>query len=354
MTPSGAEADRTDLGRYIGKMHQIKAIGRVSTWIKRDPQEIVDGMVEFGKREMDPLRRRKSAEGMLIVHLRGPEFEEDKRIDVLVEMLSKDPQDEQAATFFKLPSLTPSQDQGLRNVANELFQCASPFLRFAKARIEAEFDQPLTTALGTYDATTDNWPLNRLVTTYYDKIQRVSTGDPHAIVVMSVRHGLPLNSLGNATRYKANYERYFQDKQLHTRREHMNVPDLFPLAKDAVEPQMAVALGCVLLRPGASTPLIEQQPETGLVYRYEPQGRAPVDVKLGKDKIGACIVLQQNPDDLVRLSQQIDQAVIQLARATPDGNQVVIKQLEDYIRANERQLEEWELSMVSQYVERLR
>lgn len=348
--PSG-EAHRSDLGRFVNRMVSTKDVGKVSTWTQRNVDELVRGIVAFGKREMDPLRRRRSAEGMLIVHLKDPEIPDHERIDVLVEMLSKDPADEQAATFFRLPTLTQAQDQALRDSAQELFNCSSPFLRFAQPRIQGELDQPFTRLLGTYDGTTETRPFNRLVTAFFPEVQRVSTSDPHVLVAMSVRHGLPLNSLGNATRYKANYERCFQDKPLHTRLEHVNVPDLFPLPKDAMEPQMAVALGCIIKRPGAGTPLIEQDPAKGLVFRYDRPGRAPVEVSLGKDKTSACMILQQSPEDLVRLSRQIDDLVVELAEKGAAGNQIVIKQLQDHLKTIG--LLDWETNVIELYLMRL-
>jgi len=342
---AGAKPETDDLNDFVLKL--MRTDGPLSTWARCEVADLCTRVVKFGKDQMEALRRRKFAEGMLIAHLEGPAISDHERIDVQIALTESSA--EAKPSLLELPPLPPEKRQALRQRAEELFRRGQPFLRYDRTSIQSDS----VCLLGTLSANAEATPLNRVVGEYFGNVQRVATGDPHTLVVMSVRHGLPLYALGMARRYRSKYELCFRDKLLHTRRAHLALPDLFPLKEDALEPQMAVALGCAVRPPRSRETIVRHDSESGYFFVHQRAGRAPVNVPLGKDKLDASIYLQHNANDLVRLSKQIDEAIVKRAESSRSGNRAVIRALEKYLRDNTDQLEDWEVVMIERYIERL-
>ena len=346
---AGTEAETDDLNDFVLKL--MRTHGPLSTWARCEVEDLCTRIIQFGKDQMEALRRRKSAEQILIAHLEGPAISDDDRIDVQIALAESPTQAK--PSLIELPPLPKEKHEALRKRAAELHTRSQPFLRYEKTQIQSDSDVPTICLLGTLSADAGATPLNRVMSEYFGDVQRVATNDPHTLVVMSVRHGLPLYALGMARRYRSKYERCFRDKLLHTRRAHLALPDLFPLKEDALEPQMAVALGCAVKPPRSRATIIRHDPASGYFFVHQQARRAPVNVLLGKDKLDASIYLQHNANDLVRLSKQIDETIVKRAEAAKSGNRAVIRALEKYLKDNADQLEEWEVVMIERYIERL-
>jgi len=349
ITRAGIDAETDGLNDFVLKL--MRTHGPLSTWTACKVDDLCTRIIKFGKDQMEALRRRKSAEQMLIAHLKGPAISGYEPIHV--KMMTPDTSMKAEPSLIEPPPLPAEKHQALRQRAAELFARGQPFLRYEKTRIQPDSDVPTICLLGTYSADAEATPLNRVVSEHFGNVQRVATNDPHTLVVMSMRHGLPLYALGMARRYRSKYERCFRDKLLHTRRAHLALPDLFPLPENVLEPQMAVALGCTIKPPRGRTTIIRHDPASGYFFIHQQVGRATVNVPLGKDKLDACIYLQHNAVDLVRLSKQIDEAVVKRAEAAKSGNRAVIRALEKYLKDNANQLEDWEVVMIERYIERL-
>ncbi len=327
--------------------------GQLSEWRTSDVNDLYERMITFGKQQMEKLRHRKSAEQLLIAHLQEQDTNDSEyqRLDVLVSSMPAGSRSEQDSTFLTIPELSGTKRQALRKQAEELFIRSRPFLRYDNIQIHAD-DTPTVCLLGTYSGDVEATPLNSVTEEYFSRqIQRVTTHDPHALIAMSVRHGLPLFTLGMARRYRTNYERYFQTKLLHTRRDHLALPDLFPLPDGVLEARMAVALGYAVKPHRSRTAIIGTDPASNLLFmqRGGQEGRIP----LGKDKLEALIYLQHNLENLKHLSNWIDEAIVQRSEASKSGNRAIINSLQKYLKENDDQLEEWEVAMIERYIERL-
>lgn len=349
ITRPGTGVDADGLDDFLLKL--ARTHGPVSSWAVREVGDLCAQIVEFGKRQMEELRRRKSAEQMLISHLEGPATPDYEPIHV--QIMYTHPSLETEPSLLELPPLPVEKQEALRDRAKELFARGTPFLRYNKTEIQPDVDTPLICLLGTHSAGAETTPLNRVITEYFGHVQCVATLDPHTLVAMSVRHGMPLYALGMAKRYRSQYERCFRDKLLHTRRDHMALPDLFPLPSDVLEPQMAVALGCAVKPWRSRATVILHDPGKGYFFVHRQPGRPDVEVPLGGDKLDACIYLQHNDVDLRRVSKQIDDAIVEQAERLKSGNQAVINKLRAYLQDNVGELEEWEVAKIERYIERL-
>ena len=350
ITHTGSDAETDGLNDFVLKLMQTQ--GPLSTWAACEVDDLCTRIIGFGKDQVEELRRRKSAEQMLIAHLEGPAISDYERIDV--QLMLADSPTEAEASLLELPPLPEKKEEALRKRANELLARSRPFLRYEKTQIQPGSDVPMVCFLGTHSADAEARPLNRVMNEYFGHVQRVSTHDPHTLVALSVRHGLPLYALGMARRYRSKYERCFRDKLLHTRRDHMALPDIFPLPEGALDPQMAVALGCAIKPYRGQATIIQYDQTSGYFFVRQQARRATVNVPLGKDKLDACIYLQHQADDLERLSKQVDEAVVKRAEAAKSGNRAVINALGKYLRDNANKLEDWEVVMIERYIKRLR
>jgi len=349
ITRPGTDAHADGLDDFLLKL--ARTHGPLSSWAVREVGDLCAQIVEFGKRQMEELRRRKSAEQMLISHLEGPATPDYEPIHV--QIMYTHPSMETEPSLLELPPLPAEKQEALRDRAKELFARGTPFLRYNNTEIQPDVDTPLICLLGTHSAGAETTPFNRVTTEYFKDVQCIATLDPHALVAMSMRHGIPLYALGMAKRYRSQYERCFRDKLLHTRRDHMALPDLFPLPSDVLEPQTAVALGCAVKPWRSRATVIMHDPEKGYFFVHQQPGRPDVEVPLGRDKLDAGIYLQHNDVDLRRVSKQIDDAIVEQADRLKSGNRAVIGKLRTYLRDNVGELEEWEVAKIEHYIERL-
>ena len=345
----GSDRSAGGLDDFVLKL--MNAHGPLSTWENGDVSALSQRIIGFGKLQMEDLRRRKSAEQILISHLKGPERADYAPIHVQIMFAAQ--AREEAPSLMELPPLPADRKEALHEKAQELYTRCLPFLRYNKTQIQADVEVYLMRLLGTHTADAEATPLNSVTDESYSKVQRVATQDPHSLIAMSVRHGMPLYALGMAKRYRNQYQRCYRSKLLHTRHDHLALPDLFPLEAGVLEPQMAVALGCAVKPRGSREAIIEHTENKGYYYVHEEPGRPSVQMPLGQDRLDACIHLQHNEVDLRRVSKQIDDAIVEQSERLKGGNQAVIKKLRKYLGDNVGKLEDWQVLMIDRYIERL-
>jgi hypothetical protein len=309
------------------------------SWKDSSEAEIMADLQSFSRGKFDVLRRTESAETLLIRH-------------AVEEMSTSDSQPRHRIAAAD-PGV-PQDSRATRRRVEELRDNSMPFLRYNRLDLEHGVEPSLVLQVGFEAARNADSPIYQILEE--KSIPKLYTGDRHRIVSMSTRHGLPLAAIEVLRTWQRPYDslRGAATRQLHTRRSHLALPDIFPLGEGVLQPQMAVAMGI------AYDELQLREEDGHLTFEYTDELDELVVVDLGQDKIEACIFLQDNERVLRRLSDRIEKGTEkrveqEVEQGTRRGNRGLIRDLRLYRRhkREDRELEEWEEVMIDEYIFRL-
>lgn len=308
-------------------------------WRHVSDEDVKEELLSFGRERFDVLRRDKSAESLLMQHT--------------AESLAS-PEGRLRDTIPAAELGTPEHKQAVARRMKQLRDNSMPFLRYSKLDLETGVNTSLVHRIGFEGASNENSLIYQVLEE--QGIPKLLTRDRHRIVSMSVRHGMPLAAVGLLRRWRIQYEslRSRAARQLHTRRRHLALPDVFPVGEDVLQPQMAVALGIAYRK------LRQQKDDGRFVFRYQDDLGETVRAYLGKDKIDACVYLQDNRVVLRILSEQIDQETVKRSEklgkdGQKAGNRAVMRFLRRYKQRKQKgdELKDWEEVMIDEYIARL-
>lgn len=313
--------------------------GSFYRWRHVPDENVKEELLSFGRERFDVLRRDKSAELLLLQHTAEALASSEGRLRDAI------PEAEIG---------TPEHRQAVARRMQDLRDNSMPFLRYSTLDLETGVNTNLVHRVGFEGANNETSLIYQVLEE--QGIPKLLTRDRHRIVSMSVRHGMPLAAVGLLRRWRVQYEslRSRAARQLHTRRKHLALPDVFPVGEDVLQPQMAVTLGI------AYNKLRQQKDDGRFVFRYQDDLGEAVKAYLGKDKIDACVYLQDNPVVLRILSEQIDQETVKRSESAAKngpkaGNRAVIGFLRRYKQRQQKGdgLEDWEEVMIDEYIARL-
>lgn len=338
--------DESDLDRFYraqvseGLEPEVLALfqeyGPYYGWKDQSDEEIAGHLLAFGRARFEPLRRQTRAEDLLVRHATEHKIPDDIRFSEQVE---------EAETG------APGLKRAVRYRMDNLADNSMPFLRYNELELETGISSSLIHRIGFEGAQNENSLIYQVLADQETPV--TLTEDRHTIVSMTVRHGLPLASIGLLRRWSNDYEtlRSRVDRPLHTRRSHLALPDLFPVGEDVLEPHMAVSLGVAYRK-------LTQRSDEPYTFRYQDDLGETVRAELGADKLAACVSLQNAPVILRILSKQIEEETIERSNSVDKegqrrGNRYVIDFFRRYKRRNKDELEDWEEAMIDEYVARL-
>jgi len=300
-------------------------------WRDEPDEAIFTALRRAGNKKFEILRQTKSAEALLVQHATQSAATDARLRDRM-------PTDRVAA---------PDNKGEVRRRLKRLLDNSMPFLRYSDLELGPGVSTNAVHHVGFEGARNTDSLVYQILEEQH--ISKLLTADRHRIVSMTARHVLPLAAVGALRRWRMQYEslRGASLRQLHTQRSHLALPDIFPLAQDTLQPQMAVAMGLVY---GKLT-LLEEDGHLG--FSYEDDLEETVEVDLGAEKLDACIYLQDNPVVLRILSDRIGEETIN--RSEDIGNRALIDFLRKHARRMRRegQMEDWEQIMVDDYVAQL-
>lgn len=310
--------------------------GPFHTWQEMGPEEIQDRLLTFSRQKMGILRQLKSAEEMLVQHA--------ARHAVESQNLSGTRLIDKPSTIDLASSDTKRE---VRRRLERLRDNSLPFLPYNSLELGVKVTPRLVQTIGVADSQAQSSLVNKVLEEL--GLSKTTTGDRHTITGMSVRHGLPLSAIGTLRICKMQYqfEQSQQRRQLHTRRAHLALPDIFPVLvedEEILDPQAATALGLALRK-------INQREDGQYTFRCKSDLGETVEVEMGTDKVAVSIYLQRTVRILRLVSEQIDQEVVNRSRRSKRGNQVVIDFLRRYMKKHE--LEDWEQVVIEEYARRL-
>jgi len=308
-------------------------------WKDASDEEITAALLAFGRTKFDVLRRTKCAEALLVQHAAQAVASPEGRLRDKISTAELG---------------TPENKRAVQRRLEQLRDNSMPFLRYSDLELETGVSTNLVHRIGFEGAMNEDSLIYQVLEE--QGLPRLLTTDRHRIISMTVRHGLPLAAVGLLRRWRMQYEslRSRAGRQLHTRRSHLALPDIFPVGEDVLQPQMAVALGVAYrkLRPRKS--------DGHYTFSYQDRLGETVRADLGEEKIDACVYLQDNPEVLRILSERIDEETIKRSEQVGKdgqkrGNRAVIAALRRYKRRKRKAeaLEDWEEVMIDEYVARL-